>query len=68
MQNLGFRIVAIDPNDSRRNKMKALYAAIHPSGRGHGEFVVASVDEGRETVKGWTNGIGTTAVLEVSAA
>ena len=60
-----FRIVAIDPLEARREKMKAIYAAIGEEGKGTGEFVVLSIEEAKEKVKEWTAGIGCTAVLEV---
>ena len=60
-----FRIVAVDPLETRREKMKAIYAAIDEGGKGTGEFVVLSIEEAKEKVKEWTAGIGCTAVLEV---
>jgi hypothetical protein len=60
-----FRIVAIDPLEARREKMKAIYAAIDEGGKGTGEFVVLAIEEAKEKVKEWTAGIGCTAVLEV---
>jgi hypothetical protein len=60
-----FRIVAVDRHESRREKMKAIYAAIDEGGKGAGEFVVLSIEEAKEKVKEWTAGIGCTAVLEV---
>lgn len=61
-----FRIVGVDLVEARREKMKAVYAAIEQSGKGTGEFLVASADESKEIVKKWTNGVGCNAVLEVS--
>lgn len=63
-----FQIVAIDPLEARREKMKAVYAAIDEGGKGTGEFVVLSIDEAKEKVKEWTEGIGCTAVLEVGVS
>jgi threonine dehydrogenase-like Zn-dependent dehydrogenase len=63
--DLEFRIVAIDPNESRRQKMLAVYNVIPKDARGKGEFVVQDIEEAKETMKGWTGGIGATAVLEV---
>lgn len=60
-----YRIVAMDLVESRREKMKAVYAAIGANGKGNGEFIVCSVEEAKVQVKEWTNGIGCTAVLEV---
>jgi len=62
-RHLPFRIVVVDLLEARREKMKAVYAAI--SDKGIGEFVVASVDESKEIVKKWTDGVGCNSVLEV---
>ena len=67
-RQLPFRIVAIDPLEARRKKMKAVYAAIDEGGKGTGEFVVLSIEEAKEKVKEWTAGIGCTAVLEVRSS
>ncbi|KAF9463023.1 alcohol dehydrogenase [Collybia nuda] len=64
-RRLPFRIVAIDPIESRREKMKAVYAAIGESGKGSGQFIVHSIEDAKLIVKDWTGGIGCTAVLEV---
>ncbi|KIM78518.1 hypothetical protein PILCRDRAFT_98402 [Piloderma croceum F 1598] len=60
-----FRVVAVDLVEARREKMKAVYAVIDPSGKGTGEFIVASADESREIVQKWTDGMGCNCVLEV---
>ncbi|KJA17432.1 hypothetical protein HYPSUDRAFT_46363 [Hypholoma sublateritium FD-334 SS-4] len=64
-RQLPYRIVAIDLVESRRDKMKAVYAAVGADGKGNGEFVVCSVEEAKIQVKEWTNGVGCTAVLEI---
>ncbi|KAF8798824.1 hypothetical protein BYT27DRAFT_7121893 [Phlegmacium glaucopus] len=64
-RQLPFRIVAIDPLEARREKMKAIYAAIDEGGKGTGEFTALPIEEAKEKVKEWTRGIGCTAVLEV---
>jgi len=64
-RKIPFRIVAIDPNESRRQKMKAVYDTIDAEGKGTGEFVVLSIDEAKVKVSEWTDGIGATAILEV---
>ncbi|KAF8967064.1 alcohol dehydrogenase [Flammula alnicola] len=64
-RKLPYRIVAIDLNEARREKMKAVYAAIGESGKGNGDFIVLSIDEATAKVKDWTSGTGCTAVLEV---
>lgn len=64
-KKLPFRIVAIDPIISRREKMEAVYARIDSEGKGSGEFVVRSIEDAKTTVDSWTSGVGCTAVLEV---
>ena len=64
-RKLPFRIVAVDPIESRREKMKVVYSAIGASGRGSGAFEVHSVEGARDVVNSWTSGVGCTAVLEV---
>lgn len=64
-RKIPFRIVAVDPLESRRAKMKAVYDAIDESGKGNGQFAVCDIEEAKEKVKEWTSGIGCTAVLEV---
>lgn len=65
-KRIPYRIVAVDPVDSRREKMKAVFDSIGEDGKGNGEFIVLPIDKAKEQVKAWTNGIGCTAVLEVS--
>jgi len=60
-----FRIIATDLLESRREKMKAVYNAIDPSGKGTGEFAVLPATEAKALVDKWTDGVGCTAVLEV---
>lgn len=64
-RQLPFRIVAIDPLEARREKMKAVYAAIDTSGKGSGQFAVHDIEDAKSLVKDWTGGVGCTAVLEV---
>ncbi|KAI3618141.1 alcohol dehydrogenase [Moniliophthora roreri] len=59
-----YRIVAIDPLESRREKAKMIYSLITQD-KGRNEFVVQSIDDAKYTVKEWTTGTGCTAVLEV---
>jgi len=63
-----FRIVAIDPNESRREKMMKVYNIIpdEAKAKGKGEFVVMGIEEAKEDVKAKTENIGCTGVLEVS--
>lgn len=65
-RKIPFRIVAVDRNESRREKMKAVYNAIDAEGKGSGKFAVLSIDEAKVRVAEWTDGVGATAVLEVS--
>ncbi|KAJ7600458.1 chaperonin 10-like protein [Mycena floridula] len=64
-KQIPFRIVAIDPLASRREKMQAIYEAIPADGTGTGEFLVQSADDAKATVTRWTSGIGCSAVVEV---
>lgn len=66
-KNLPFRVVAVDPLQSRRDKMEAVYSKISADGKGTGTFVVKSIEDAKTTVKEWTSGTGCTAVLEVFA-
>lgn len=65
-RQVSFQVVAIDPVEDRREKMKAVYAKIDEQGKGAGKFVVQDIETAKETVKEWTSGVGCTAVLEVS--
>jgi hypothetical protein len=62
-KQINYRVVAIDPNDSRREKMEKLLRAIDLSS--HGSLVVANIPNGKEIVSGWTSNVGCNAVLEV---
>ena len=64
-QGLEYQVIAIDPQESRREKMKAVYKAIDASGKGSGRFCVASIEEGKKLSSEWTEGAGCNAVLEV---
>lgn len=64
-QGLQYQVIAIDPIESRRTKMEAVYKAIDVSGKGSGQFTVASIEEGKKLASEWTNGAGCNAVLEV---
>ncbi|KAK0464703.1 chaperonin 10-like protein [Desarmillaria tabescens] len=61
----GFRIVAVDPVESRRNKMRSIYSKISDSEVRPEAFMVRSIEEAKETVQAWTSGVGCSAVLEV---
>ncbi|KAF5338935.1 hypothetical protein D9611_008700 [Ephemerocybe angulata] len=64
-RSIPFRIIAIDPNESRRTKMQAVYDTIDESGKKGGDFAVLSIDDAKVKAKEWTHGVGCTAVLEV---
>ncbi|KAI0822870.1 chaperonin 10-like protein [Trametes gibbosa] len=64
-QDLVYQVIAIDPLETRRSKLQAVYNAIEPSGKGNGRFAVASVEDGKKVVREWTDGAGCNAVLEV---
>ncbi|PCH39474.1 alcohol dehydrogenase [Wolfiporia cocos MD-104 SS10] len=63
--NMEFRVLAVDPNESRRSKMEAVYAAIDAKDRGSGPLIVTDIQEGKSIANDWTNGAGCNAVLEV---
>lgn len=58
------RVVAIDPNSSRREKMEKIARVI---GDGSSvSFHVADITEGKKLVNQWTGDVGCNAVLEVT--
>ncbi|KAK0244396.1 alcohol dehydrogenase [Armillaria nabsnona] len=62
----GYRIVAVDPIESRRNKMRSIYSKVCDSEvQSRDVFAVQSIEEAKETVQAWTSGVGCSAVLEV---
>lgn len=61
------RVVAIDPNASRRDKSESVLKAIKTSSRST-QVVVVDIEESKNIVKEWTNDVGCNAVLEVSSA
>ncbi|KAI0739281.1 chaperonin 10-like protein [Daedaleopsis nitida] len=64
-QGLVYQVIAIDPLESRRQKMEAVYKAIDASGKGSGRFAVASIEDGKLLASEWTQGAGCNAILEV---
>lgn len=62
-KGIQYRVVAIDPNESRCEKMRKIVDTI--GGLSHGYFRVASISEGKKVVNEWTGDIGCNAVLEV---
>lgn len=61
---INYRVVAIDPIASRREKVKSVLAVLTPTATPP-RAVVADIEEGKQLVKEWTHGIGCNAVLEV---
>jgi hypothetical protein len=61
------RIVAVDPNESRRAKMQKIYDALPWDARGDSgnEFVVADIADAPKIVQAWGRG-GCRTVLEVT--
>ncbi|KZT00734.1 uncharacterized protein LAESUDRAFT_665462 [Laetiporus sulphureus 93-53] len=64
-RGITYRVVAIDPNESRRTKMQAVHTAIDAKDKLSGEVVVTSIEEGKRIVAEWTDNAGCNAVLEV---
>ncbi|KAH9915625.1 chaperonin 10-like protein [Fomitopsis serialis] len=64
-KGLDYRVLAVDPNESRRKKMEAVYATISRQEKQSGAFVVAAIDEAKQLAKLWTGGAGCNAVLEI---
>jgi len=60
----GVRIVAIDLTESRRVKAAKIVEKIGGVPNG-GIFKVAAIDEAKDIVKEWTNGLGCNTALEV---
>ncbi|EKM57942.1 uncharacterized protein PHACADRAFT_116423 [Phanerochaete carnosa HHB-10118-sp] len=61
-KDVQYRVVAIDPNESRRAKMTKIAEAIGASRK---SFAVADIPQAKRTVSEWTSGIGCNAILEV---
>ncbi|KAL4080828.1 chaperonin 10-like protein [Scleroderma citrinum] len=59
-----FKIVAIDPVETRRNKVTAIYSKISCD-QTRGFLEVADINESKRLVSEWTNGIGCNVVFEV---
>ncbi|KDQ53396.1 hypothetical protein JAAARDRAFT_183359 [Jaapia argillacea MUCL 33604] len=63
--NLSYKVIAIDPNESRRLKMQAIYEGMEEKYKANGQFKVEAIEEGKKVVEGWTNSLGCNAVLEI---
>lgn len=61
-KGIQYRVVAIDPNESRCEKMRKVADTI---GLSPGSFRVSNISEGKKVVNEWTGDIGCNAVLEV---
>ena len=61
---LEYRVVAVDPLESRREKMADILVAIS-GGVKPDNVVVADIETAKRTVDEWTGSIGCNAVLEV---
>lgn len=59
-----FKIIAIDPNESRRKKVAAVYSKISCD-QPRGFLEVADINESKHVVSKWTNDTNCNAVLEV---
>lgn len=59
-----FKIIAIDPNESRRKKVAAIYSKISCD-QPRGFLEVADINESKHVVSKWTNDTNCNAVLEV---
>lgn len=62
-KGIQYRVIAIDPNESRCEKMRKVADTI--GGLLPGSFRVANISEGKKVVNEWTGDIGCNAVLEV---
>ncbi|KAI0075462.1 alcohol dehydrogenase [Panus rudis PR-1116 ss-1] len=61
---LSYRVIAIDPIPSRREKVKAVLNAIS-SNAVSDPAIVADIEESKEIISKLTNGVGCNAVLEI---
>ena len=60
-----YKVLAIDPLVSRREKMHEVLLTIH-GGKLVDQFVVEDIENGKKVLEKWTDGVGCNAVLEVS--
>ena len=65
LKGMDYKVVAIDPLSSRREKMRDVLLAI-TDGRQVDKVAVEDIDNGKKTVERWTDGFGCNGVLEVS--
>lgn len=64
-ENWSYRVVAIDPLASRREKLSNVLSVIKRANGYKGEVLVEDIENGKHTVAEWTGNIGCNAVLEV---
>jgi threonine dehydrogenase-like Zn-dependent dehydrogenase len=65
-RDIEFRIVAVDPTETRRNKVEAIYAKVSQAygKQRNGHLEVFDIATSKEVVTRWTQGIGCNSVLE----
>ncbi|CCL98739.1 uncharacterized protein FIBRA_00744 [Fibroporia radiculosa] len=65
-EGINYRVVAIDPVESRRKKMEAIYTIISKKETSSSrKFSVSSIEDGKRIIGDWTDDVGCNAVLEV---
>ncbi|KAI6147246.1 chaperonin 10-like protein [Pisolithus tinctorius] len=62
-KGLDFKLVAIDLNEARRSKLARIYSKISQE-QERGYLQVASIEDSRNIVSEWSNGVGCSVVLE----
>ncbi|KAF9534494.1 chaperonin 10-like protein [Crepidotus variabilis] len=62
---LSYRILGVDLNEARRDKLERIYAAIGDDWKAQGQLKISSSEGAKENIQAWTAGIGCDAVLEV---
>ena len=62
-KSIQYRVVAVDPNESRRIKVEKIVKCI---GVSPDSFQVADIPRAKQIVVDWTGGVGCNAILEVS--
>ena len=63
-QGVDFRVIALDMNAARRDKLLAMVHTIYDGQVPH-NITVADIDVGKKIIGDWTGGLGCNAVLEV---
>lgn len=67
-RDVEFRIIAIDPTETRRKKVEAIYTKVSEAygKQRNGHLEVSDIAASTDVVTKWTEGIGCNSVLEVS--